>query len=186
MTSAASEPVVPADPGWGWMAEFASAAALRAAAQAARDAGYAPQAYAPFHVEGLAETLGGARAPIAGITFAGAFLGATLGYAMQWFSAVIDRPLNIGGRPLNSWPMFVPVAFELMILGGALAAVLAFLWASRLPRLRHPVFGAADFEWATRHRFFLVLCADDPVFEAGAAAGWLDAQGPLRRIGVPP
>lgn len=170
---------------YGWMGEFASADDLLLAARSAHDAGYAAEAYSPFHIEGLAEALGVARSPIAGITLAGAVLGGIGGYFMQWYSAVIDRPLNIGGRPLHSWPMFVPVTFELTILCAALAAVIAFFWTSGLPKLRHPVFSAPDFELATRNRFFLVLRSDDPAFDVDASARWLDGLNPLRRIEVP-
>ena len=170
---------------WGWMAEFDSADALLVAARAARHQGYAPEAYAPFHIEGLAEALGIERSGIAAATFVGGLLGGVFGYAMQWYSAVLDRPLNVGGRPLHSWPMFVPVTFELTILGAALAAVLAFVWTAGLPKLRHPVFDAPDFELATRNRFFLVLRRGDPRFESERAAQWLDEQRPLRRVAVP-
>jgi hypothetical protein len=170
---------------WGWMAEFESAEELVASARAARAAGYAPQAYAPFAVDGLPEALGIPRSRIPAITFVGAALGGVAAYAMQWASAVLLRPLNVGGRPLHSWPMFVPVTFEMTILGGALAAVLAFLVAAGLPRLRHPVFGAEDFELATQHRFFLLLHRDDPRYEDSAAARWLDERHPLRRVEVP-
>ena len=169
----------------GWMAEFASADALVAAAREARAAGYAPDAYAPFPIEALTETLGLSRSRIPLATFIGGLVGGVGGYFMQWYSAVIDRPLDIGGRPLHSWPMFVPVTFELATLGGAFAALIAFLWASGLPRLRHPIFEAEDFELATRNRFFLVLRSDDPAFEREAAARWLDARAPLRRVEVP-
>jgi hypothetical protein len=169
----------------GWMAEFASADALVEAARAARAAGYAPDAYAPFPIEALTEALDLSRSRIPLVTFVGGLLGGIGGYFMQWYSAVIDRPIHVGGRPLHSWPMFVPVTFELAILGGALAALAAFLWTSGLPRLRHPVFEAEDFELATRNRFFLVLRSDDPAFERGVAAQWLDARAPLRRIEVP-
>jgi hypothetical protein len=169
----------------GWMAEFDSADALLAATRSARAEGYAPEAYAPFLVEGLAEAAGVQRSPIAAITFVGALAGGIGGYAMQWYSAVVDRPLNVGGRPLHSWPMFVPVTFELTILGAAFAAVLAFLCSSRLPRLRHPLFEVSDFKLATRNRFFLVLRSDDPAFDVDASARWLDARRPLRRVEVP-
>jgi hypothetical protein len=172
-------------PGWGWMAEFDSADALLEAARAARTAGYRPEAYSPFHIEGLAEALAIERSPIAALTFLGALLGGLGGYAMEWYSAVVDRPLNVGGRPLHSWPMFIPVAFELAVLGGAFAAVIAMLWTAGLPRLRHPVFAAPDFELASRHRFFLVLRSDDPRFERAGAARWLDERRPLRRVEVP-
>jgi len=170
---------------WGWMAEFESAEQLLAAARAARSAGYAAQAYAPFAIDGLPEALGIQRSRIPAFTFAGAAVGGAAAYAMQWASAVLLRPINVGGRPLHSWPMFIPVSFEMMILGGALAAVLAFFVSAGLPRLRHPVFAAEDFELASRHRFFLVLHRDDPHYEDRAAARWLDERRPLRRVEVP-
>ncbi|MDY0747713.1 DUF3341 domain-containing protein [Paucibacter sp. R3-3] len=169
----------------GWLAEFDSPEGLLDAARTAQARGYAPQAFSPFPVEGLDEALGLQRSPIAACTFAGALLGGCGGYAMQYFAAVVDRPLNIGGRPLHSWPMFVPVSFELAVLGGALAAVMAFLWTSRLPRLRQPIFDAPHFGLATRDRFFLLLPAEDPAFEPESAAQWLDQLRPLRRVELP-
>ncbi|GAB3669625.1 DUF3341 domain-containing protein [Ramlibacter alkalitolerans] len=171
---------------WGLMAEFATADALLAAARAAHAAGYRhAEAYAPFPVEGLAEAVGFTRSHVPLFTFIGGAVGGIGGYLMQWYSAVIDYPVNIAGRPLHSWPMFVPVSFELAVLGGALAAVLAMLVGNGLPRLRHPVFGAPDFDLASRNRFFLCLPAHDPVFEAEAARGLLQSLAPLRCIEVP-
>jgi hypothetical protein len=169
---------------YGWMAEFDSADELLAVAREARDAGYSAEAYAPFLIEGLAEATRVERSPISAITFIGALVGGVGGYAMEWYSAVVDRPLNIGGRPLHSWPMFVPVAFELTILGGAIGAVIAFFWTARLPKLRHPIFDAPDFELASRNRFFLVLRSDDPMFDRDGSAQWLDERRPLRRAEV--
>lgn len=167
---------------WGLMAEFASADDLLAAAEAARDAGYTRiEAYSPFPVEGLAEAIGFPRNRVALFTLIGALLGGLLGYLMQWYSAVIDYPLNVGGRPVHSWPMFVPVTFELTILGGALAAFAAVIAGNRLPDLAHPVFEAPDFDLAMRNRFFLCLRADDPYFDAKQSAAWLDELQPLKR-----
>jgi len=171
---------------WGLMAEFATADELLAAALRVRAIGYQhAEAYSPFPVEGLAEALGFERSRVPFVTFLGAVLGGAGGFFMQWYSAVVDYPLNIGGRPLNSWPMFVPVTFELAVLGGALAAVAAMLVGSGLPRLRHPVFGARDFDLATRNRFFLCLRSDDPAFDAEQAAALLDSMKPIRRMEVP-
>lgn len=173
-------------PLWGWMAEFATADALVAAAHAAHAQGYrCVEAYSPFHVEGLAEALGSRSTRVPAIVFAGALLGAIGGYLMQWYSAVVDYPINVGGRPLHSWPMFVPVTFELAVLGGAIAAVLALLVGSGLPRITHPVFRAPDFDLATRNRFFLCLRSDDPSFDRERAARFLDSLQPLRRVEVP-
>ena len=171
---------------WGVMAEFASADELLAASRETREAGYTRlEAYAPFPVEGLAEAVGfrGTRVPLA--TFVGALLGGVGGYALQWYSAVIDYPIDVGGRPLHSWPMFIPVTFELAVLAGALAAVGALLFGSGLPALYHPVFDAPDFDLATRNRFFLCVRSDDPKFDADATARWLDGLRPLRRCEVP-
>jgi hypothetical protein len=174
-------------PIWAYMAEFPTPEALLAATQAARQAGYRHiEAHSPMPIEGLAEALDFKPRTIPIATFAGAVLGGAAGYFMQWYSAVVDYPVNIGGRPLHSWPMFIPVTFELVILGGALAAVLALFIGNGLPRLYHPVFGAPDFGLAMRNRFFLCLRADDPLFDREATAAWLDGLQPLRRSEVQP
>jgi hypothetical protein len=171
---------------WGVMAEFASAKDLLAAARAARAAGYRQaEAYAPFPVEGLAEELGFRRNHIAAFTFTGALAGGAGGYFLQWYTAVVDYAINVGGRPAHSWPMFIPVTFEMTVLGGAVAAVLALLFSNGLPALYHPIFNAPDFDLAMRNRFFLCLRSDDPAFDAEGAARLLDGLQPLRRAEVP-
>ncbi len=172
---------------WALMAEYATAEELVAAAQAARDAGYRyAEAYAPYAVDGLAEALGFHRSRVPAITFLGGLLGGAGGYFLQWYSAVVSFPEEIGARPLHSWPMFIPVTFETTILGAALAAFFGVLAANRLPRLAHPIFDAPDFDLATRNRFFLCLRTDDPAFDAAQAAALLDATHPLRRAEVAP
>jgi hypothetical protein len=93
--------------------------------------------------------------------------------------------VDVGGRPLHSWPMFVPVTFELTVLGAALAAFVAVIVGSGLPRLSHPVFEAPDFDLAMRNRFFLCLRTDDPAFDAQQAAALLDGLQPLRCVEIP-
>jgi hypothetical protein len=172
---------------WGLMAEFANADALLAAARRVHAASYhRVEAYSPFPVDGLAEALDYERTPVPFWTFIGGLAGGTGGYFMQWYSAVIDYPVHIGGRPLHSWPMFVPLTFELAVLGGALAAVGSFLVASGLPRLRHPLFAAPDFDLATRNRFFLCLRSDDPAFEPVQARRLLDSLQAIRCVEVAP
>ncbi|HVZ46323.1 MAG TPA: DUF3341 domain-containing protein [Ramlibacter sp.] len=171
---------------WGIMAEFSTADQLLATARRVREAGYRhAEAYSPFAIEGLAEALGFERDRVPLATFLGGLSGAVLGFGLQWYSAVIDFPLNIGGRPLDSWPMFVPVTFELAVLGAALSAAVAMLWSNGLPRLRHPVFDAPDFDLASRNRFFLCLRSDEPGFDREAALRLLEASRPLRCIEVP-
>jgi hypothetical protein len=171
---------------WGLLAEFASADDLLAAARRVRDAGYEKvEAYSPFHVEGLAEALGFERNRVPFFTFIGGLLGGIGGFYLQWYSAVIDYPVNIAGRPLDSWPMFVPVTFEMAVLGAAFAAVISMFAASGLPRLRHPLFAAPEFDLATRNRFFLCLRSDDPAFDAKRAHDLLQSLHPMRCVEVP-
>lgn len=170
---------------YAWMAEFSSADALLAAARRAREAGYRRiEAYSPFPVEGLAEAIdfGKTRVPLA--TLIGGIAGGVGGFLLQWYSAVISYPENIGGRPLDSWPEFIPVTFETTVLFAAFTAVIAMLAGNGLPRLRHPVFGARDFDLATRNRFFLCLRADDPRFEPGTARRFLEALQPMKVVEV--
>jgi len=168
------------------MAEFATADALLAAVQRARAAGYRRlEAYSPFHIEGLAEALGLAPSRVPLVTLLGALAGGIGAFFLQWYSAVVDYPLDIGGRPLDSWPMFVPTTFELAVLGAALSAFVAVLVGGGLPRLRHPVFAVPEFELAMRDRFFLCLRSDDPGFERESAARLLDELAPLHRMEVP-
>ncbi len=173
------------DPRWALMAEYETPEALVAAAQAAHDAGYRhAEAYAPFPIEGLAEAVGFRRSRIPALVLAGGLAGGAGGYFLQWFAAVRSYPEEIGARPLHSWPMFIPVAFEMTILFAALTAFVAVLLANGLPRLAHPIFDAPDFDLATRNRFFLCLRTDDPAFDEAQAGALLDSTAPLRRAEV--
>jgi hypothetical protein len=173
-------------PAYGLLAEFATARALRDAVRAARGAGYRDlEAYTPFHVEGLAGELGPAHNRIAAYTLAGGAAGGVAVYLLEWYSAVIDYPLNVGGRPYHSWPAFFIVALEAAILCAALTAFLAMLALNGLPRLRHPVFGAANFSLADGDRFYLCVRASDPAYDAGAVGALLSALHPLTVTEVP-
>lgn len=175
----------PGDKLYGVMAEFRDAEALLAAARAVRKAGYArAEAYAPFPVEGLAEELGFRKNRVAAATLLGAVVGGVGGYFLQWYTAVVDYPINVGGRPLHSWPLFIPATFELTILGASLAAVFFMLAANGLPKLYHPIFNAPDFELASRSRFFLCLRCDEPQFRLDEATALLDSLAPIRRCEV--
>ena len=147
---------------YGMMGEFSSAEAIVSAAQALHAQGHRLEAYTPFSVDGLPEALGYRNNAVPLLTLLGGIIGGVGGYFLQWYSAVIDYPINSGGRPLNAWPAFIPATFEMTILGAALAGFIGFLLLNGLPRLRHPVFAAADFDLASRDRFFLcVRDADD-------------------------
>lgn len=172
---------------YGLIAEFRTGDELLEAARRARDDGYCElEAYAPYPVEGIAEVVGFRdhhRVPL--ITLLGGIAGGVGGYFLQWYSAVVDYPINVGGRPLHSWPSFIPSTFELTILGAALAAVFGMLVANGLPRLHHPVFNAPDFEQATRNRFFLCLPACDPHYDAKHSKDFLQSLQPLSVAEVP-
>jgi hypothetical protein len=145
-------------PVYGVIAEFPTADALLAAVQHARAAGYEQlEAYSPFHVEGLSDALGLPRSRVPLVTLLGALAGGIGAYFLQWYSAVVNYPIAVGGRPLHSWPMFVPTTFEVAVLGGALAAFVSVLIGGGLPRLNHPVFAVPDFRLAMRNHFFLCV-----------------------------
>jgi hypothetical protein len=170
---------------WGLLAEFASADGLLAAARRVRESGYErAEAYSPFPVDGLAEALGFARNRVPLFTFIGGLLGGIGGFWLQWYSAVVDYPVNIAGRPLDSWPMFVPVTFELAVLGSAFAAVISMFAANGLPQLRHPLFAAPEFDLATRNRFFLCLRSDDAAFDARESRELLESLHPMHCVEV--
>ncbi|MFS2027375.1 DUF3341 domain-containing protein [Massilia sp. CT11-137] len=171
---------------YGLLAEFPSADALCAAARHARANGYTRvEAYSPFAIEGLDDIVGADKGWIAPLTLLGGILGGAGTYFLQWYAAVIDYPINIGGRPLHSWPAFIPATFEITILGAAVAAVLAMLVLNGLPRLYHPLFEVEEFELASRNRFFLCLPARDPVFAPGPARDLLEELHPLLLREVP-
>jgi hypothetical protein len=154
-----------AKPVYGLMAEFGTPDALVEAAQRAYAEGYRRMdAYSPFPVDGLAEAIGFRRNLLPLMVLIGGVIGAAGGFFLQYYIHVIDYPLNIGGRPLNSWPAFIPVTFELTILAAALSAVLGLLALNGLPMPYHPVFNVERFELASRNRFFLCIEARDPKF----------------------
>jgi len=165
---------------YGLMAEFETPDELLAATKRAYRLGYRKMdAYAPFPVEGLSEALGMHHTWLSAVVLAGGILGAVGGYAMQYYAVVIYYPLNIGGRPLHSWPNFIPITFETTILAAALAAVLGMFALNNLPQPYHPVFNVPSFEQASRSRFFLAIENSDPQFDLEDTRGFLESLSPI-------
>lgn len=174
-------------PIYGLMAEFDSPEALLEAGRRAFAEGFRRMdAYSPFPVDGLAQAIGFHRTRVPLIVLIGGIIGCLGGFYLQYWVAVIDYPINIGGRPLNSWPSFIPVTFELTILLAALAAFFGVLALNRLPMPYHPVFNVERFELASRNRFFLCIEAADTHFELERTRRFLDEIGSLGTYEVEP
>ena len=166
-------------PTYGLLAEFAEPEALLAAVRRARAAGYRKMdAFTPFPVEHLAEELGFHHTALPLIVLIGGLIGCGGGFLLQYWISAVDYPLNIGGRPLNSWPAFIPVTFELTILCAALFAVLGMLGLNGLPMPYHSLFNSPRFALASRNRFFLCIEASDRQFNREATAKFLSELKP--------
>lgn len=173
---------------YGYMAEFDTPEAVLAATQKAYQAGYRQiDAYTPFPVEGLDKALGMRRPSIiAWFVFAGGLAGGIAGFAMQYFATVIDYPLNIGGRPLNSWPAYIPITFELTVLVASFAALIGMLLMNGLPQPYHPVFNVDGFERASRDHFFLAISSRDTLYDSEKTRQFLDSLGAIQVSEIEP
>jgi hypothetical protein len=166
---------------YGLMAEFSGAADLLAAARRTREAGYHKiDAYSPFAIPGMSEALNLQSISISYFVLGGGLFGLLLGYGMQYFSAVINYPVNVGGRPLNSIPAFIPITFEMVILVGAISGLIGMLVMNGLPMPYHPVFNVPEFKEMTRDRFFLCIEEADPNFNLQETRQFLQSLNPLK------
>jgi Ni/Fe-hydrogenase subunit HybB-like protein len=171
---------------FGLMAEFTEPAALLAQAKAAYAAGYRKvSAYTPFAIEELPAALGLRRSRLPLLVLGGGIAGALIGFFLQYYAAVIDYPWNIGGRPLNSWPSFTIVTFEMTILVAAAVTVLGMLLRNGLPQPYHPAFNAPGFDRASQDRFFLCIEAKDPAFDPAKTRQFLEGLGAEQVVAVP-
>jgi len=174
---------------YGVIAEFTSPADLTTAAEAARDAGYTEMdAFSPFPIHGLHEAVGmrsTGMSSMSAIVLGGGIIGGLSGFFMCWYANVISYPLNIGGKPLNSWPAWIPITFECTILLAAFAAVFGMLALNGLPMPYHPVFNVRRFDQASRDKFFLVIQARDPKFDFDGVWKFLEALHPREVVDVP-
>ena len=164
---------------YGLMAEFEDPTSLVTATERAHHEGYRHMdAYSPYPIEELHDALGARHTKLPLIVLIGGLVGCAGGYALQYWSSVIAYPLNIGGKPLHSWPAFIPVTFECTILAAALSCVLGMLALNGLPMPYHPVFNLARFALASRNRFFLCIEAKDPKFDLEATRRFLESMEP--------
>ena len=159
---------------YGLIAEFDNPTALVKATRAARDKGYRKlDAFSPFPIEGLTDALHLHKNKLPLIVLTGGIIGGVTGFLLQYYVTVVNFPINIGGRPLDSWPSYIIITFELTILFGALSAVLGMLGLCGLPMPYHPVFNAPRFALASNNRFFLCIESADPLFDVAATGDFL-------------
>ncbi len=164
---------------YGLIAEFDNPTALVAAARAAREKGYRRlDAYSPFPIEELTDALHLHHNKLPLIVLIGGLTGGSLGYLLQYYVTVWDFPINVGGRPLHSWPAYIIITFEMTILLGAIACVLGLLALCRLPQPYHPVFNVPRFAFASRNRFFLCIESTDPLFDKEKTVEFLESLEP--------
>ena len=173
---------------YGLLAEFGDPNDILAAAHRAYEAGYRQmEAYSPFPVEDLSEALGyhrRTRLPL--IVLLGGLTGCIGGFLMQYYLSVFDFPINVGGKPLDSWPNFIPITFECTVLIAAFSAVLGMLALNGLPQPYHPAFNAPNFALASRDHFFLMIEAADPKFDRASTADFLQSLGAREVTDVEP
>jgi hypothetical protein len=170
---------------YGLMAEFCDGKEILTAAKSAYENGYRQMdAFTPFPVDGLAENLGRKKSRVPLIVLIAGIGGGLGGYFMQWYANVVSYPVNIGGRPFNSWPAFVPITFELTILSAAVAGFIGMFALNKLPEPHHPVFNVPEFERASTDKFFLCIQSDDPKFDVDATRRFLETLQPEKVLEV--
>src|SRR5215470_3107634 len=173
-------------PIYGIMAEFDTPTDLVEAARKTSEAGYKKiDAYSPFPVEELAEAIGFHRNGVPLVVLIGGLLGGLSGYLMQYWISAISYPINVGGKPLQSWPAFIVVTFEMTILFAGIAAVFGMLALNGLPMPYHPVFNVPRFAFATKDRFFLIIFSSDAQYDPAGTRRFLEGLNPRSISEVP-
>ena len=171
---------------YGVMAEFKTPTELVDAARATEHAGYKKfDAYSPFPIEELSDAVGFHKNGVPLVVLIAGIIGCLSGYALQYWISVSAYPINVGGRPMHSWPSFVVVTFEVTILFAGVSAVLGMLALNGLPMPYHPVFNVPRFALASKDRFFLIIFYSDPKFDLASTTKFLQAMGPRSISEVP-
>jgi len=163
---------------YGLMAQFRTPEEVVVAAHKVHEAGYRiVDGYSPYPIEELSHALGVHHSPLPRLVLAGGITGLLAGWGLEYWAAVIEYPMNIGGRPFNSWPSFIIPAYETTILFAACVAVLGMLALNGLPEPYHPVFNVPAFALATRDKFFICIEARDPKFDRTGTRKFLESLG---------
>jgi hypothetical protein len=171
---------------WGVLAQFAGSAELLEAIDRARAAGYTSlEAFTPIDVDGLPERLGLKRTPMPWIILVGGMLGGVSVYALAYWINLIAYPINVGGRPLHSWPAFIPPTFEGTVLGAAFFAICGVFFLCGLPRLHHPVFEIDAFKLASTDGYFLAIRSDQKEIDTSIVREQLQEFGAIQSWEVP-
>lgn len=171
---------------YGLLAEFDSVDSVISAAHKVYGAGYRKiDAYSPFPLEELSEAIGFEKNGVALVCLVGGLLGCTAAYILQWWINTIAYPVNVGGRPLHSWPSFIIVTFEMTILFSGLSAVFGMLALNGLPMPYHPVFNVPQFDFASKDKFFIIIFASDKNYDPVGTRQFLESLSPLSVAEVP-
>jgi hypothetical protein len=177
---------VPESSLYGLLAEFKDLDALIEASRKVREKGYRKiDAYSPFPSEELNDAIGYSSNTLAPLVFCGGLMGLISGFSMQYIACVLHYPWRVGGKPYNSWPAFIPISYECMILGAALTAVFGMFIMNGLPMPYHPVFNIASFEKASKDGVFLSIEARDAQFKLEETKAFLQSLGPVAIHEVP-
>ncbi len=172
---------------YGLIGQFGTAEEAAAVARELREAGFARwDVYGPAPLEDIERATPTRRGLfITALMFVAAIAGACWGYFIQYWDAVIDFPINVGGRPLNGWPGFIPSAWEICALFTVYCGFFAFLATCRLPRLHQPIFAAPGFERATQDRFFVCVEAADAHYDIARVREIFGRHGLIEATEVP-
>jgi hypothetical protein len=173
-------------PLYGLIAEFDSAEHIVEAARKTREAGYIRiDALSPFALPELDEALHLPKTRVPLIFLIGGIFGGLFGFFLQVYSCVYSYPINVGGRPLYSWPAFIPITFELTILSAGLCGAFGMLILNGLPQHYHPLFNSAQFDLASQNKFFLLIESSDSKFQPDQTREFLASLGPVSVSEVP-
>jgi len=164
---------------YGMVAEFDDPTTLLAAAHEIKREGYRKmEAYTPYPIKHLDEVIPGHNF-VPPIVLIGGLIGAATAWSMEYYIAAIDYPINVGGRPLYSWPMFIPILFELTVLFAGTFAFFGTLALCGFPRLHFPLFNLPQFSQASSSRLFLCIERRDPLYNSELTANFLRGLNPI-------